>query len=115
MNASCECVCVGVCACVIAIHYYDIVVLEVIASTVFVCAILQGVDLSLARVELHVYTLSEDDPGTEEMEDEQVSMSSQWMLPSAHFHGQWESLVFDEAVKERVSDSGGRGGEGGVL
>ena len=65
----------------------------------------QGVDLSQSRVELHVYTLNEDEAGTEEMDDEQVSMATQWVLPSAHFHGQWESLVFDEAIKERVSGS----------
>ena len=63
---------------------------------------MQGVDLSQCRLEIHVYTLNEDDAGTEELDDENVSMASQWTLPSAHFHGQWESLVFDEAIKERV-------------
>lgn len=64
---------------------------------------MQGVDLSEARVVIHVYMLNEDEAGSEEMEEEQVSMASQWVLPSAHFHGLWESLVFDEAIKERVS------------
>ncbi|XP_076470608.1 pachytene checkpoint protein 2 homolog [Babylonia areolata] len=62
----------------------------------------KGVDLSQAQVQLHVYTLNEEEAGTEELDEEQVSMASQWMLPSAHFHGHWESLVFDEAIKERL-------------
>ncbi|KAK7491376.1 hypothetical protein BaRGS_00017354 [Batillaria attramentaria] len=62
----------------------------------------KGVDLSEAKLHIHVYTLSEDEAGTEEMDEEQVSMASQWILPSAHFHGLWESLVFDESIKERL-------------
>ncbi|PVD21002.1 hypothetical protein C0Q70_19166 [Pomacea canaliculata] len=62
----------------------------------------KGVDLSQVQVQVHIYTLNHDEAGLEEMEEEQVSMATQWILPSVHFHSLWESLVYDEAIKERL-------------
>lgn len=35
---------------------------------------------------------------------ESVTTSNHWMLPNAEFHGLWESLIYDEGIKENVLD-----------
>lgn len=34
---------------------------------------------------------------------ESVTTSNHWMLPNAEFHGLWESLIYDEGIKENVN------------
>jgi hypothetical protein len=36
-------------------------------------------------------------------EDDEVSAASHWILPSADFHGLWENLIYDSAIKENVN------------
>jgi len=57
------------------------------------------IDLVGDHVYLHVYQLSADGPAQEELEDEDLSAASHWVLPATEFNGLWESLVFDEEIK----------------
>ena len=52
---------------------------------------------------MHVFHLNTGGPGTEELEDDDLAAASQWLLPSLDFDGLWDSLVFDDAIKARVS------------
>jgi len=38
-------------------------------------------------------------------EEEQISSSHHWMLPSKSFDGLWESLIFSVEIKSRVYTS----------
>jgi hypothetical protein len=37
-----------------------------------------------------------------EGDGEDLPAASQWILPSAEFHGLWENLVYDSTIKESV-------------
>lgn len=52
---------------------------------------------------LHVYTLNEGGPATEELDDEDLAAANNWLLPAAEFNGIWESLIFDSDIKSQVS------------
>jgi pachytene checkpoint protein 2 len=36
-------------------------------------------------------------------DDENISAGNHWILPSAQFEGLWESLVYEEDVKQHVN------------
>ena len=65
-------------------------------------SIFQTIDFSTASLLYHVYQLQEGGPGMEELEDEDLAAASHWILPSRDFDGMWESLVFDEDIKNKV-------------
>jgi len=62
-----------------------------------------NVPLWKAHVQVHVYRLSED-VGTEDMGDDPDSpvACQQWVLPSTELVDVWESLYYDEALKENL-------------
>lgn len=57
-----------------------------------------------ADLRLHMYTLDEfgaqRDALTDATTGEDLAACNVWALPSADFHGLWESLVFDDSLKE---------------
>ncbi|XP_041353322.1 pachytene checkpoint protein 2 homolog [Gigantopelta aegis] len=62
-----------------------------------------AIDLISDTIHMHVFHLDMGGPGTEELEEEEdLAAASQWLLPSADFEGLWDSLVFDDAIKERL-------------
>ena len=67
-----------------------------------VCPLLQAVDVS--KLDIYVYQLHD---GGEEMEqldsEDEVIAASHWLLPSTHFHGLWESLIYDDNIKNNVT------------
>ncbi|KAK3085404.1 hypothetical protein FSP39_002835 [Pinctada imbricata] len=62
----------------------------------------KGIDLTDGNIQLHVFQLQNDGPGTEELDDEDLAAASHWILPAGEFSGIWESLVFDDEVKHRL-------------
>lgn len=63
---------------------------------------LQAIDLGVAKLEIHVVLLHEDGPGSEELEEEDLSAATHWILPAKEFYNLWDSLVFDEDIKGQV-------------
>ena len=49
-----------------------------------------------------MYQLHQGGPETEELEDEDLAAANHWVLPAQDFDGVWESLVFDENIKDKV-------------
>ncbi|CAL1547215.1 unnamed protein product [Lymnaea stagnalis] len=60
------------------------------------------IDLTTANLQIHVFQLHTDGAGTEELDEENMSAASHWILPASDFHGLWESLVYDDAIKIRL-------------
>ena len=55
------------------------------------------------QLDIYVYQLHVCDTVMEELdEDENVPAGNNCILPSAHFSGLWESLVYDEDIKQNV-------------
>lgn len=58
------------------------------------------------RLMLHVYTLDEFGAQRDALSDattgEELAACDVWALPSAEFHGLWESLVFEDSLKEET-------------
>eukprot|EP00794_Sanderia_malayensis_P019000 gene19000-20912_t len=59
----------------------------------------QVIDFHACELNIHVFQLHEDGPGMEDIEEEDISAASHWVLPSDELHGVWDSLVFDSDVK----------------
>ncbi|ESO90881.1 hypothetical protein LOTGIDRAFT_122594, partial [Lottia gigantea] len=66
------------------------------------CSEQKAIDLCEGNLSLHVYQLHEDGPGQEELDEEEMSAASHWLLPSSDFDGLWDNLVFDEDIKGRL-------------
>ncbi|KAF6739693.1 Pachytene checkpoint-like protein 2 [Oryzias melastigma] len=62
----------------------------------------QPVDLNNCTVS--IFTLNEDGPSMLSLEEEELSAANHWLLPSAEFHGIWESLVYETGVKTKLLD-----------
>lgn len=62
----------------------------------------KSVEVKNVNLLLHVYQLHSDGPATEELEGDDMSAASHWLLPSQEYHGMWESLVFDSDVKKQL-------------
>ena len=58
--------------------------------------------MNSADLRYHVYQLHQGGAESEELEDEDLAAANHWILPSKDFDGIWESLVFDENIKEKV-------------
>uniref|UniRef100_A0A3Q1HLL5 Pachytene checkpoint protein 2 homolog n=1 Tax=Acanthochromis polyacanthus TaxID=80966 RepID=A0A3Q1HLL5_9TELE len=66
---------------------------------------LQPLDLKSCSVSVHIFTLNEDGPSMLSLEeDEELSAANHWLLPTAEFHGIWESLVYETGVKMQLLD-----------
>ncbi|XP_037532920.1 pachytene checkpoint protein 2 homolog [Nematolebias whitei] len=67
--------------------------------------ITQPLDLKSCSVFIHVFTLNDEGPSMLSLEeDEELSAASHWLLPTAEFHGIWESLVYETGVKTKLLD-----------
>uniref|UniRef100_A0A3Q3G4D1 Pachytene checkpoint protein 2 homolog n=1 Tax=Kryptolebias marmoratus TaxID=37003 RepID=A0A3Q3G4D1_KRYMA len=67
--------------------------------------ITQPLDLKSCSVVIHVFTLNEEGPSMLSLEeDEELSAANHWLLPTAEFHGIWESLVYETGVKTKLLD-----------
>uniref|UniRef100_A0A8C5MK42 Pachytene checkpoint protein 2 homolog n=1 Tax=Leptobrachium leishanense TaxID=445787 RepID=A0A8C5MK42_9ANUR len=76
-----------------------------IVDTELKCKGRQPIDLRKCNVLVNVFHLSEDGPSTENLEEnEDLVAANHWHLPSVHFHGLWESLIFDSEVKCNLLD-----------
>uniref|UniRef100_A0A8C9A5R4 Pachytene checkpoint protein 2 homolog n=1 Tax=Prolemur simus TaxID=1328070 RepID=A0A8C9A5R4_PROSS len=66
----------------------------------------QPIDLSVCTIAFHIFQLNEDGPSSENLEEEteNIIAANHWVLPSAEFHGLWESLVYDVQVKSHLLD-----------
>ncbi|GFR69859.1 pachytene checkpoint 2-like protein [Elysia marginata] len=62
----------------------------------------RAIDLTTCKLQIHIFQVHTDEAGSEELDEENISAASHWLLPSTHFHGLWESLVYDEAIKSRL-------------
>ncbi|XP_058876750.1 LOW QUALITY PROTEIN: pachytene checkpoint protein 2 homolog [Acipenser ruthenus] len=65
------------------------------------------IDLNSCCLSIHIFTLSEEEPSTEENleeEDDNLIAANHWLLPSAEFHGIWESLVYENEIKTQLLD-----------
>ncbi|KAL4234081.1 Pachytene checkpoint protein 2 [Mactra antiquata] len=63
----------------------------------------ETIDLKCCKLRYHVYQLQEDGPEIEELdEDEDLAAAQHWLLPSRDFDGMWESLVFEEDIKNKL-------------
>lgn len=89
---------------------------------------LQTISLAEASFAVHVFQLHDDGPATEDINDQEddIAAANHWLLPSgrlvididvleddfgqfilwssftADFHRQWDNLVYDSNVKEKV-------------
>jgi hypothetical protein len=69
---------------------------------------LQVIDLKTVSTQYYVYRLDLEGQQVEVMEgsdgvDDEISAASHWILPSVDFHGLWENLIYDPAIKENVN------------
>uniref|UniRef100_A0ACB8FTP7 Pachytene checkpoint protein 2 n=1 Tax=Sphaerodactylus townsendi TaxID=933632 RepID=A0ACB8FTP7_9SAUR len=66
----------------------------------------QPINLNECSLSIHIFHLNEEGPSTEnlEEEDENIIAANHWALPTAEFHGLWESLVYDNEVKSDLLD-----------
>ncbi|XP_053570330.1 pachytene checkpoint protein 2 homolog [Bombina bombina] len=66
----------------------------------------QPIDLNKCTLFIHIFHLNEEGPSAENLEDENDGLvaASNWLLPSADFHGLWESLVYDSEIKSNLLD-----------
>lgn len=59
------------------------------------------------KIRYHVYRLNRDGVQVECMDTgekcEEEAAANHWLLPSADFHGLWDSLIYENGIKENVS------------
>ncbi|CAL4099448.1 unnamed protein product, partial [Meganyctiphanes norvegica] len=82
------------------LHIHSIKICEVTPPDI------KHVDVKGVTLEYHIFKLDCDGPGMEEMEDgeEDVPAAQHWILPSQDFHGLWDSLIYDDHIKQQVVD-----------
>ena len=61
--------------------------------------------MSSLRPEYHVYKLETGGHGVEEMKngEEDVAAASNWVLPNEDFFDLWDSLIYENDIKNNVS------------
>ncbi|XP_072184272.1 pachytene checkpoint protein 2 homolog isoform X2 [Excalfactoria chinensis] len=66
----------------------------------------QPIDLSKSSLFIHIFHLNEEGPSIENLEEENedIVAANHWVLPTAEFHGLWESLIYDTEVKSHLLD-----------
>ncbi|XP_065084459.1 pachytene checkpoint protein 2 homolog [Ochlerotatus camptorhynchus] len=52
-------------------------------------------------LQLHIYLLNEEacEGETIQQDGDEVQIANHWLLPARDFHGQWESLIYDDHLK----------------
>lgn len=52
----------------------------------------------------HIFTIETSGPELQELDekDEEVPAATHWQLPSAEFHGLWDTLIYDSDVKKQL-------------
>ncbi|KAK9812040.1 hypothetical protein WJX73_000394 [Symbiochloris irregularis] len=67
-------------------------------------AIQEGTKLLFWQVEfaIYVFQLCAEGPADSEDSEDGISAYREFELPAREFHGLWESLIYDEAVKQRL-------------
>ncbi|XP_065672909.1 pachytene checkpoint protein 2 homolog isoform X2 [Hydra vulgaris] len=51
---------------------------------------------------IHVFQLHTEGAASEEIDEDELSAASHWILPATEFQGMWESLIFDVEVKQQL-------------
>lgn len=51
---------------------------------------------------IYVFQLCAEGPADSEESEDGVSAYREYELPACEFHGLWDSLIYDEAVKQRL-------------
>lgn len=66
----------------------------------------QPIDLSKCNLLIHIFHLNEEGPATENLEEENEDLvaANHWQLPSAEYHGLWESLIYESEIKSHLLD-----------
>ncbi|XP_045422466.1 pachytene checkpoint protein 2 homolog isoform X2 [Lemur catta] len=66
----------------------------------------QSVSIVDTELKIKDPQLNEDGPSSENLEEEteNIIAANHWVLPSAEFHGLWDSLVYDVQVKSHLLD-----------
>jgi len=60
--------------------------------------------VDVSQLDIYVYQLHDGREETEQLDSEdEVTAASHWLLPSTHFDGLWESLIYDDNIKNNVS------------
>eukprot|EP00112_Aurelia_sp_Birch-Aquarium-sp1_P010510 Seg2240.6 transcript_id=Seg2240.6/GoldUCD/mRNA.D3Y31 product="Pachytene checkpoint protein 2" protein_id=Seg2240.6/GoldUCD/D3Y31 len=59
----------------------------------------QVINFDKCELKIHVFKLYEEGPANEEIEDDDISAASHWVLPAEELHGLWDSLIYDSNVK----------------
>ncbi|XP_047139872.1 pachytene checkpoint protein 2 homolog isoform X1 [Hydra vulgaris] len=60
------------------------------------------IDKSKFQAAIHVFQLHTEGAASEEIDEDELSAASHWILPATEFQGMWESLVFDVEVKQQL-------------
>ncbi|KAL2634595.1 hypothetical protein R1flu_006074 [Riccia fluitans] len=53
-------------------------------------------------LQVHVYQLNEGGPAEELEGNDTIPSFHEWMLPAREFHGLWESLIYESALKQHL-------------
>ncbi|XP_014671431.1 PREDICTED: pachytene checkpoint protein 2 homolog [Priapulus caudatus] len=61
-----------------------------------------SIALEKAHLTLHIYSLSDGGPVTEELDDEDLAAANNWILPAREFNGIWENLIFESDIKAQL-------------
>lgn len=80
--------------------------LDHLSDLIYSITFFDEIPVNISREELNFvfYEFYQQSPEIESIEnnDESVAVSNHYILPSSEFHGLWESLIYDENVKENL-------------
>lgn len=65
------------------------------------------VRLTDCEIIINVFQLRQDEPEDEGLDDDDENMvaARHWILPSAHLHDIWDSLIYEDNIKSKVLHS----------
>ncbi|KAJ8354375.1 hypothetical protein SKAU_G00219420 [Synaphobranchus kaupii] len=76
-----------------------------VESVAIVDAEQQPIDLKSCCLSICMFSLNDEGPSTLNLEEEEdLSAANHWLLPTAEFHGIWESLVYEDGIKTQLLD-----------
>ena len=63
------------------------------------------IKLTDCKITINVFQLRQDEPEDEGLDDDDENMvaARHWILPSAHLHDIWDSLIYEDNIKSKVS------------
>lgn len=79
--------------------------LDSIVDSMLVCDLSRGKRISFWQAEpcVHCHRLSDQEPSSDFLDGEEtLSAAEQWELPNAYLVGLWDSIVIDDALKNRL-------------